>query len=349
MNPLWQDHLSKAGALIDDGRVIHFGNPEAELQAAEGSTVLTDLSHLGIIRVAGEDAQTFLQGQFTNDTRQVTLERAQYSALCTPKGRMLANFLIWRDDQGFLLQLPAALRADIQQRLTRYVLRAKARLTDGSDELIRMGIAGGAAATVLQQTIGTLPAASMGVIHHPRATILQLGDARFEVAASPEAARGLWDDLARHAAPAGASVWDWLEIRAGVPSVLPATQEQFVPQMANMEVLGGISFQKGCYTGQEVVARTQHLGKVKRRLYLAHVTADGAPQPGDGLFGKETTDTERQSAGMVVNAQPSPDGGFDLLAVLHISSVEAGEIRWKTPDGPALRFLPLPYRVMGDG
>jgi folate-binding protein YgfZ len=345
MNSLWQEHLSKAGALVENGRVAHFGNPKTELEAAGGATVLADLSHLGLIRAAGEDAQTFLQGQFTNDTRQVTLEKAQYSALCTPKGRMLANLLIWRDDRGFLLQLPAILREDIQQRLTRYLLRAKARLSDGSNELIRMGIAGNAAATILQQAVGPLPQASMGVIHHARATVIRLGDARFEVVASAEAAPGLWNDLARSCTPAGATAWEWLEIRAGVPSILPATQEQFVPQMANMEVLGGVSFQKGCYTGQEVVARTQHLGKVKRRMYLAHVSGGTAPQPGDELLGKETPDTERQSAGAVVNAQPSPDGGFDLLAVIHISSVEAGEIRWKTPDGPVLEFLPLPYPI----
>lgn len=345
MNPLWQDHLSKAGALIENGRIVSFGKPEQELQAAKDAAVLTDLSYLGLIRIAGEDAQAFLQGQFTNDTLQVTLEKAQYSALCTPKGRMLANFLIWRDDQGFLLQLPATLREDVQQRLTRYVLRAKAKLSDAGGELVRLGVAGNTAATVLQQAVGPLPPASMGVVHHARATIIRLGDSRFEVAVSAEVAPGLWDDLAKHCTPAGAGVWEWLEIRAGVPTVLPATQEQFVPQMANMEVLGGVSFQKGCYTGQEVVARTQHLGKVKRRMYLAHVAGGHPPQPGDELFGKETPDTERQPAGTVVNAQPSPDGGFDLLGVLHISSVEAGDIHWKTPDGPTLQFLPLPYSI----
>jgi folate-binding protein YgfZ len=345
MNPLWQDHLTKIGTTIENGRVVHFGRPAQELQATSTGTVLVDLSHLGLIRAAGEDAQTFLQGQFTNDTRQVTPEKAQYSSLCTPKGRMLANFLLWRDEQGFLIQLPEALRADIQQRLGKYVLRAKVKLSDAGGEVIRLGIAGPTAEALLAQAVGSVPAATLGVVHHARATIIRLGDTRFELVVGAQAAIGLWDDLAKNCTPAGAGMWEWLEIRAGIPVIQTATQEQFVPQMANMELLGGISFQKGCYTGQEVVARTQHLGKVKRRMYLAHVASDAAPQPGDELFGPETPDTERQPAGMVVNAQSSPEGGFDLLAVIHISSMEAGAVRWKAPTGPVLQFLPLPYSV----
>ena len=345
MNPLWQDHLSKAGASIEDGRVAHFGNPGQELQAAKAATVLADLSHLGLIRAAGEDAQTFLQGQFTNDSRQVTPEKAQHTALCNPKGRMLANFLLWRDDQGFLMQLPETLRESVQQRLSRYVLRAKVKLSDASGELVRLGVAGAAADALLSQAVGPLPPAALGVVHHARATIIRLGDARFELVVGAQAAPGLWDDLAKSCTPAGAGVWEWLEIQAGIPAIQPATQEQFVPQMANLELLGGVSFQKGCYTGQEVVARTQHLGKVKRRMYLARIASDTAPQPGDELFGANTPDTERQAAGLVVNGQPSPEGGFDLLAVIHISSVEAGAVHWKTPDGPTLQFLPLPYSI----
>jgi len=138
----------------------------------------------------------------------------------------------------------------------------------------------------------------------------------------------------------GAPAWDWLLINAGIPSVLPQTQEHFVPQMANMEVLGGVSFNKGCYPGQEIVARSQYLGKVKRRLYLAHLDAE--PRPGDELFAPDPTD---QAAGMIANAAPAPGGGWDVLAVVLTPSVEAGEVRLKARDGARLAFRPLPYPV----
>lgn len=338
MNPTWQDHLLKAGAVIENDRVTHFGNPEKELRAAQVGTLLADLSHLGIIGVSGEDSQAFLQGQTTNDVR-LAMERAQYNSLCTPKGRMLASFLLWRGDDGYALQLPAVLQAGIQKRLTMYVLRSKVKVRHASEESIRLGVAGVDAEQLLEKTIGALPTDNLGVARHDKGTIIRLGPARFEVITTMEQGQALWDELSQEAAPVGSTCWEWLEIQAGIPVILPQTQEQFTPQMANFEAIGGVSFNKGCYTGQEVVARTQYLGKVKRRLYLAHIDSDSAPQPGDELLGAEPT------AGMVVNAQPAPDGGFDLLAVIPTGSVEAGEVRWKSPAGQVMHFLPLPYPV----
>lgn len=338
MNPTWQDHLLKAGAVIENDRVTHFGNPEREMHAAHAGTILADLSHLGIIGVSGEDSQTFLQGQTTNDVR-LPMERAQHNSLCTPKGRMLASFLLWRNNEGYALQLPAVLQAGIQKRLTMYVLRSKVKVRDAGEESNRLGVAGTDAEQLLQKVIGALPTDSLGVAHHDKTTIIRLGPARFEVITAIEQGQTLWDELSQEATPVGSASWEWLEIQAGIPVILPQTQEQFTPQMANFEAIGGVSFNKGCYTGQEVVARTQYLGKVKRRLYLAHIDSDSAPQPGDEVFGAEPT------AGMVVNAQPAPGGGFDLLAVIPTGSVEAGEVRWKSPAGPALHFLPLPYPV----
>ena len=338
MNPIWKDHLLKAGALIENDQTVHFGNPAEELQATQSGTILTDLSYLGIIGVSGEDSQTFLQGQTTNDVR-LPAERAQHNSLCTPKGRMLASFLLWRENDGYLLQLPASLQVAIQKRLAMYVLRAKVKIRDAGEEFVRLGMAGAGAERVLQKRFGTLPADALGISRHAAATIVRLGATRFEIIAKAEQGPALWDELSKEARAAGSARWEWLDIQAGIPVILPQTQEQFTPQMANYEALGGVSFNKGCYTGQEIVARTQYLGKVKRRLYLAHLDTDASPQPGDELFGAE------QSAGMAVNVQASPGGGFDLLAVIPTSSVEAGDIRWKSPDGPILQFLPLPYPI----
>ena len=338
MNPIWKDHLLNAGALIENDQIVHFGNPAEELQSTQSGTILTDLSYLGIIGISGEESQTFLQGQTTNDVR-LPAERAQYNSLCTPKGRMLASFMLWRDDNGYLLQLPASLQAAIQKRLTMYVLRAKVKIRDASEEFVRLGIAGIDAEQVLQRRFGSLSADALGVSRHAAATIIRLGATRFEIITKAEQGPALWDELGKEAQPVGSARWEWLDIQAGIPVILHQTQEHFTPQMANFEALGGVSFTKGCYTGQEIVARTQYLGKVKRRLYLAHLDSDSSPLPGDELFGAE------QSAGMVVNVQASPGGGFDLLAVIPTSSVEAGEVRWKSPDGPILQFLPLPYPI----
>ena len=161
----------------------------------------------------------------------------------------------------------------------------------------------------------------------------------------PEKASAIWEGLSREAVPVGVSCWDWLEIKAGIPVITPATQEQFVPQMANLEAIGGVSFQKGCYPGQEIVARSQYLGKIKRRMYLANIRPGVSGNPveaGDELFG---ADMGEQSVGMVVNASPSPDGGFDVLAVIQTSSVEAATVHWKSLAGPSLQIMPLPYSL----
>jgi folate-binding protein YgfZ len=140
----------------------------------------------------------------------------------------------------------------------------------------------------------------------------------------------------------GTPCWEWLEIRNGIPLLTPATQEQFVPQMANMEIIGAVNFQKGCYPGQEIVARTQYLGQSKRRMALAHVEAERPPQPGDELYASAV---DAQPIGMVVNAQAAPDGGYDLLAVLQTANISEGAVHLKSADGPPLGIQPLPYAV----
>jgi folate-binding protein YgfZ len=244
------------------------------------------------------------------------------------------------------MQLPAMLLPGIQKRLAMYVLRARVKLTDSSGTWVRIGVAGSHAAALLGKILGEIPAAPLGVRHGERGSIIRLAEDRFQLLILPEQASTIWEDLSRNATPVGKPCWDWLEIRAGIPHILPATQEQFVPQMVNLDALGGISFQKGCYPGQEIVARTQYLGKIKRRMYLANVrpeTCDLPIEAGDELF---SADLGEQSAGMVVNPASSSDGGTDLLAVIQASSVEAGEIHWKSLDGPALGIMPLPYSAI---
>lgn len=336
----WTDYLGAQGALFDGPAVRHFGDAAAELAAAgAGAPVIADLSHYGLIELAGEDAQSFLHGQITNDLRGLSAERAIFAGYLSAKGRMLANFIVLRRADSLLVLLPEALRETVQKRLGMFVLRAKVRLRDAGGEWVRLGVNG--ADTALAEALGfTLPHELMAVTHGEQALALRLGAQRLDVFVTADAAPALWQRLRAHFRPVGAPTWDWLLVRAGVPVVLPATQDLFVPQMANMELLGGVSFNKGCYPGQEIVARSQYLGKVKRRLYLAHVDAEA--HPGDELYAPEPAD---QAAGHIANAAPAPGGGHDVLAVALSASVERGDVRLRARDGATLHFLPLPYPV----
>jgi folate-binding protein YgfZ len=190
---------------------------------------------------------------------------------------------------------------------------------------------------------GDAPHAPREVKNAEGATLIRLPADRFEIVVPVEKSATILDALGNEAAQAGHEVWDWLDIRAGIPVITPATQEEFVPQTVNLDLIGGVSFTKGCYPGQEIVARMHYLGRLKQRMYLAHIGSDAAPRPADRLY---SADMGEQSSGMIVNAAPAAQGGYDVLAVMQITTIEGGNtVHWKIPDGPALAFLALPYPV----
>jgi hypothetical protein len=339
MNQDWQNFLTTQGAHLQEGVAQDFGDAAAERVAARDGTVLCDLSQFGILKVSGDDGKGFLQSLFSSDVNAVTPARAQLSSFNTAKGRTLATFLIWHNEAGYFLQLPRSLVAPMQKKLSMYVLRAKVKIEDASGGIVCLGLSGANAAALLQRLFPALPQNQYDVVQHGDDALIRLGAERFQINTTPQHAPALWQKLAADA-PAGSPCWDWLDIRAGIPVILPQTQEQFVPQMANLDVIGHVNFKKGCYTGQEIVARLHYLGKPKRRMYLAHVLADTAPQPGAELFSMEM---EGQSCGMVVNAAPAPGGGYDLLAVVQIASHDAFPVHLGALTGARLQFLPLPY------
>ncbi|MEO8331937.1 MAG: folate-binding protein [Gallionella sp.] len=342
MNQDWQDFLTAHGAKIQDGVVSNFGAAAAERVATRDGTVLCDLGQFGTLRVTGEEAESFLQNLLSNDIREVSGKRAQLSSLNSPKGRMLATMLIWRVADDYLLQLPRVLCEAIRKKLSMYVLRAKVKITDASDEIVTLGLSGTDAQEILRARFGELPQLLLGAASAEQGSVIKVSDARWQINATPEQAKVLWTELSSKAKPAGSACWDWLNIRSGIPLILPQTQEQFVAQMANLDLLDGVNFKKGCYPGQEIVARTQYLGKLKRRMYLAHISSTESPQAGDELF---SADMEGQASGMLANAAAAPSGGYDVLAVLQTSSRESQTVHWKSPQGTALQFLPLPYTL----
>lgn len=355
MNAIWKKYLREQGATIQGDIVQCFGSGEGELAAAQDGLVLCYLSQFGILRVSGEDAETFLQNLVSSDVREVSPWRAQMSSLSNPKGRMLASFLIWRKgvlddaDKAFFLQLPLSLCANIQQHLTKYILRSKVTIEDVTDQQISLGWAGEESEEHLREYLGSVPVESWGAEEvgnrksdHNDTGVIRLGEQRFQINTTIDHAVDLWQKLIVKGRPVGSPCWDWLSIQEGIPCILPATQEQFVPQMANLELIGGVNFKKGCYPGQEIVARMQYLGKLKKRMYLAHIESDAPPQAGDELY---SADMEGQASGMVVNASPAPNGGYDMLAVVQISSHKDQTVHWKSLDGPTLRFKRMPYPI----
>ncbi len=334
MNTVWQQFLMEQGALTA---------PQTHYSDAYPGVLLCDLSQFGVLRVSGEDAQTFLQNMLSNDLSLVGSGCAQLSSLNTPKGRMLASMLIWRDASGYFLQLPRSLGEPIRKKLSMYVLRAKVKVAEVSDEIVMLGLSGAIASQLLRSQFGDLPEQPYGYTDFGQAGVLKYSDTRFLVIAGTSQAQLLWRTFSLQAQLQGSANWDWLNIRAGIPIILPQTQEQFVPQMVNFELLGGVNFKKGCYPGQEIVARMQYLGKLKRRMYLAHLvgtTLQEAPLPGDELY-----DTEGLVCGMIANVAIAPGGGYDALVVIQIASRETQTVRHQSLQGDALQFLELPYSL----
>ncbi len=223
-----------------------------------------------------------------------------------------------------------------------YILRSKAEAKDVSADYIIIGLAGAQAAAAARPLFDQIPSTPLTLTTARDASLLRLDTQRFQIIAPLAGAHEFDDAIGKSAALADPDFWDWLDIRAGIPFIMPATQEQFVPQMANLDLIGGVSFTKGCYPGQEIVARMHYLGRLKQRMYLANLPAAAAPKPGDKLYSSSLGD---QAAGMIVNAAPAPAGGHDVLAVMQIASAERADVRWRSLDGPRLELMELPYRV----
>lgn len=293
------------------------------------SHATAELKQLGMLSCTGDDAREFLHAQLTADIAGLEPDRARYAGWCSAKGRLLASFLVVPHAQGFLLQLSRDLAPTVAKRLSMFVLRAKVKLEDASADWVQHGLWGAGAEERLAALGMHAPAADLGVAQAADTFAVRVAPQRFLLmGAQREPALG----------DSGGEAWALEEIRAGRPRVVQATQDLFVPQMVNLERLGAVDFKKGCYPGQEIVARTQYRGVLKRRMVRARVNAPAAPA--DDLY---AADLPGQASGRVVNAAPAPEGGTELLAVVQISSLDsASPIRLRAADGPQLALLPLP-------
>jgi len=345
MKPEWFDFLKNAGAEFENNQVQSYGNLEREQRMLHTGLIICDLSHHGLISVDGEDAADFLQGQLTNDVRDVSLSHSQLSAYCTHKGRMLANFRLFKRADSYYMQLPQSLLETILKRISMFILMSKVSIKDSSNSLVKIGISGPTANEQLAKFISDLPSETDDCTQANGYTIIKCAGAipRYEIFGELEAIKTLWGHLDVNAALAGASAWETLDILAGIPTITPETSEAFVPQMTNMHVINGVNFQKGCYTGQEVVARMQYLGKLKRRMFKIQIETSDTVLAGDKLFCKDSK--SGQGTGQIINAQVDANGGIVALAVIDITDAESGTLQLHDENGPSINVLSLPYSL----
>ena len=295
------------------------------------------LPHLGVIRAQGEQAAAFLQSQLTQDVAAIARGQARLAGLCNAKGRLLASFIVGRRaDDEFWLVCSRDLLAPTLKKLSMYVLRAKVRLSDASHELQLYGLVGSAINAV---AAGADPSSASS----PDDTHLLV-----PLPPADGAARALWIGPAGSAPPPGpilsAERWDFAAVRSGVATVTAPVAGAFVPQMLNHESVDGVSFKKGCYPGQEVVARSQFRGAIKRRAYVGHV--DGPAQAGQDVF---AAGDAREPVGVIAQAAEAPQGGTAVIAVLRSEDVAAGlALRVGAPEGPRLQELAIPYPLRED-
>ncbi len=291
------------------------------------------LTHLSVIRARGTEATKFLHGQLTNDFSMLGLSQVRLAGFCSAKGRLQASFVAWKlaHDDVLLLCSASVLPATLK-RLAMFVLRMQCKLSDATAELGLCGVVGPTAQAML---------ADLQVWEKrdvDGASLIRLPDVN-----------GLWRGIRAGAAPLTPTsiptltldAWRWLEVQSGLPTIEAATVDQFVPQMLNFELVGGVDFKKGCYPGQEIVARSQYRGTIKRRMFL--FDSDAAAAPGQEVF---HSGEPGQPAGMVANAAPHPgDTGTSLLVEVKLAALQDGSLHLGSAQGPTLRRAPMPYEV----
>ncbi len=305
------------------------------------SAFFCSLTHEGVLAVRGADAAKFLQGQLTCNLNYLSDTQASLGARCTQKGRMQSSFRILLQGDGVLLAMASELLEPQLADLKKYAVFSKSKLTDESAAWVRFGLAH--ADQALSALGLALPVETDSVVRTETLIAIRVSPGRAELWAPAEHAGSLLSQLAATLPQAELNEWLLGQVRAGIGQVMPQTRELFIPQMLNLQAVGGVSFKKGCYTGQEIVARMQYLGKLKRRLYRLSLVAAQAPEPGTALFAP----SHNSSIGEVVIAAKA-DQSIELLAVLQAEAADNGDIRLGSLEGPGLQLLDLPYALDRD-
>lgn len=284
---------------------------------------ITSLSHLGLITCSGLDAVKFLQGQFTCDVNTITTSYSTLGCYCDQKGRVLASFRIFLDNEIYYLSLPTVLIQSLLNELKRFALFSKVTLTEVSDDFSQMGLVGDSMASFLLKKFGSLPKQENEMIILDDYIIIRLANAqiRFLVVSTKIKIQSLWNELQLLAPISNENAWNLLDIQQGIARIYPETIGIFTPHDLNFPNMGAVSFTKGCYRGQEIVARMQYLGKLKRHLSQAKVTTDTPPPPGTKLL-----TSEQQNVGELVMSAEIEKNHYELLVVINEAAKKNSQV-----------------------
>lgn len=337
MNSDWNKYLLAQGTQ-------NTNDAAEDNKKAEDTNILCDLSQFSIIVVAGDDAAKFMQGQFTNDVDLIDEETSQLNAFCNKKGRMIANFRAFKHQGNYFLSIKSNLTDQSIQHLQNYVLRSHVAIQDVSEQMVHLGVSGKDAIDLLSPFIENINEEIDSVSHNNDYIAVRVAgkQPRYEIFCSLEHAKELWQKISPQADVVASSTWDYLNIQSGLPFIDVSTSGEFVPQMANMELINGISFTKGCYTGQEIVARMHYLGKLKKRCYKINIDTDKKPDNGDKLFAENAR--AGQNTGAIIQVEKNPESGYDALAVIQVADIQTN-LFLHDADGPKVTVKELPYSL----
>ena len=339
----WQSFLQAQGARIAAGYVLDFGAPEREATAAQEGNIITDLSYLAVIKITGTDAAGFLQGQFSSDIKTLADGGVQPSAWCNPKGQVLASFLITRRHDDYILLLPGQMQDGFIKRLRMYVLRANVTIAGGGQSLRCLGIKHEGELSPLSRVLPDSATTGSAVSQGERILVpMPISSKRWIMIGSDDALRETWPKLTQTFTPVGSHYWELFDIVDGLPWIGDATKEAFLPQFLNMDCMQTVSFNKGCFPGQEVVARLQHRGKVKQRMMIVNMDNTADARPGAKVY----RNGEEQSVGTIINSARHPAGSMSALAVLDTDHGVPERLHLKNNPARFLQIIPPPYLIL---
>ncbi|WP_127470506.1 YgfZ/GcvT domain-containing protein [Thiomicrorhabdus aquaedulcis] len=353
-NSTWLDFLNSQHAQWNvDGTINSFGQPELEHYLVKHGPVLANLSHQALLKISGNDATSFLQGQLTNDLHQVTEQLAQLSAYCDPKGQVLAIFLIFKHQDAFYLTFENSLKESILKRLKMFVMRADVQITDMANTLIQIGYAGEFADVDIQRRLNTKVKNTYETGH------IDLDGMRdvlvvkvpgpyhkYAILGPVEQIINVWTLLKATCDVTNNSDWNLLDIAAGIPEVNSSTSGQFIAQFLNLDKLDAINFKKGCFPGQEIIARVHYRGKVTKRMLRVHLEEEMPLSPGDVLTLNDSNGRNHNFD--VIKAQRDIFSGTLCLAIGTLKSLDAVEGNLISQSGKAAIIEPLPYSITDD-
>ncbi|MCB1614507.1 MAG: folate-binding protein YgfZ [Pseudomonadales bacterium] len=334
-----KDFLQQHGATLENGR-CHFGESGADYNALENELVISVLDSQGLLEVRDGQSSKCLQGQLTCDVLKLETGQSTLGAYCTPKGRMICNFrLASPASEHFMLRMSSACVEATKNTLGKYSPFFKCTITNISDQYTILGISGDRARRHLQDVFGAAPQGAGHTTHGEDFSLLCIEeDRRYECWLTNTALQNRWEQLTKQAKLTGEEFWQLHNIRAGIGEVSEQTIEEWIPQMLNLQAIGAINFRKGCYTGQEIVARTQYRGQLKRAMYRLKVEGNALPTPGTPVIQEEKT------AGEVVQAAFSNNDSYEVLAVLNSSVLEKTTPTLTIENKPAT-VASLPYSI----